>query len=206
MSPTCGRADAVRQLVDDQPILIGERRRHALAFDAGHLEAERDDQRGVDRRRGQRLEPGEQLFADPARDRRRDAPARQAAAGARSSDAGSGSDGIPAAAIVARERRPSARRRGCRSWCRCARFTGISCRRIGASPLPVDRSVGTRGEDRGATTVRPAGRPPLERSGDEDLTGSTSARQRRRMAAARPARAARASGGPTGPSGTGWEA
>ena len=70
MSPTCGCADAVGELVDDQPILIGERRRHALAFDAGHLEAERDDQRGVDRRRGQRLQPGEQLFADAAGRRR----------------------------------------------------------------------------------------------------------------------------------------
>ena len=69
MSPTCGVADAVGELVDDQPILIRERRRHALAFDARDLEAERDDQRGVDRGRGQRLQPGEQLFADAAGDR-----------------------------------------------------------------------------------------------------------------------------------------
>ena len=73
MSPTCGLADAIGELVDDQAILIGERRRHALAFDARDLEAERDDQRGVDRRRGQRLEPGDQLFADAARDARRSA-------------------------------------------------------------------------------------------------------------------------------------
>ena len=59
MSPRRGVADAVGELVDDQPVLIGERRRHALAFDARHLEAERDDERGVDGGRGQRLEPGD---------------------------------------------------------------------------------------------------------------------------------------------------
>ena len=52
------------QLVDDQPILILERRRHALALDARHLEAERDDEDGVDGRRHQRLHPGDELFLD----------------------------------------------------------------------------------------------------------------------------------------------
>ena len=64
-------ADPVGQLVDDQPILIRERRRHALAFDARDLEAERDDERRVDGSRGQRLEPGHQLFDDALDARRR---------------------------------------------------------------------------------------------------------------------------------------
>ncbi len=55
--------EAIGELVDDQPILIGQRRRHALAFDPRDLEAERDDQRGVDRGRGQRLDPGDELVA-----------------------------------------------------------------------------------------------------------------------------------------------
>ena len=63
MSPRRGSAEPVGELVDDQPILIGQRRRHALALDARHLEAERDDQRGVDGRRDQRLHPGDQLVA-----------------------------------------------------------------------------------------------------------------------------------------------
>ena len=42
-----------------------ERRRHALALDARDLESERDDERGVDGGRDQRLEPGDQFFADP---------------------------------------------------------------------------------------------------------------------------------------------
>jgi hypothetical protein len=41
-------ADPVGELVDDEAILILQRRRHAHALDAGHLEAERDDQRRVD--------------------------------------------------------------------------------------------------------------------------------------------------------------
>ena len=57
-------ADAVDELVDDQPILILERRRHALAFDARDLEPERDDEDGVDRRRHERLHPRHQLFLD----------------------------------------------------------------------------------------------------------------------------------------------
>ena len=64
MSPTLRLADPIRQLVDDQAILIRERRRHALAFDARDLEAERHDQRGVDRGRGQRLQPGDHFFDD----------------------------------------------------------------------------------------------------------------------------------------------
>ena len=39
-------------------------------FDARDLEAERHDQRRVDRRRRQRLQPGDDLFRDAARDRR----------------------------------------------------------------------------------------------------------------------------------------
>ena len=54
-------ADAISQLVHDQPILIGQRRRHALALDAGHLEAEGHDQGRVDRRREQRLHPRHEL-------------------------------------------------------------------------------------------------------------------------------------------------
>ena len=42
-------AELVDELVDDQPIVILERRRHAQAVDARDLEAERDDQRGVER-------------------------------------------------------------------------------------------------------------------------------------------------------------
>ena len=66
MSPIVRLADAVGELVDDQAILIRERRRHALAFDARDLEAERHDQRRVDGGRGQRLQPGDQLFGDAA--------------------------------------------------------------------------------------------------------------------------------------------
>ena len=54
-------APPIRQLVDDQPVLIRERRRHALAFDARDLKAERDDQRGVDGGRRQCLDPGDGL-------------------------------------------------------------------------------------------------------------------------------------------------
>ena len=53
----------VGQFVDDQPVLVGQRRRHALALDARDLEAEGHDERGVDRRREQRLHPGEHLVA-----------------------------------------------------------------------------------------------------------------------------------------------
>ena len=62
MSPRRGSPMRYDQLVDDQPILILERRRHALAFDARHLEPERDDEDGVDGRRDERLDPGDELF------------------------------------------------------------------------------------------------------------------------------------------------
>ena len=68
MSPRAGRRDAVDQLVDDQPVLVLERRRHAHALDARHLEAERHDQDRVDGRRGDRLDPGPDLLLD-ARER-----------------------------------------------------------------------------------------------------------------------------------------
>ena len=55
--------EAIGELVDDQPILIGQRRRHALALDPRHLEAERDDERGVDGGGGQRLDPRDELVA-----------------------------------------------------------------------------------------------------------------------------------------------
>ena len=55
-------ADAVRQLVDDEAVLVLERRRHALAFDSRDLEAERDDEDRVDRGRHERLHPGDELF------------------------------------------------------------------------------------------------------------------------------------------------
>ena len=41
-------ADLVHQLVDNEAIVIFERRRHALALDARHLESEGDDQGGID--------------------------------------------------------------------------------------------------------------------------------------------------------------
>ena len=56
-------ADAIGQLVHDQPVLILERGRHAHAFDARDLEPEGDDQRGIDRGRCQRLEPRDELVA-----------------------------------------------------------------------------------------------------------------------------------------------
>ncbi len=57
-------ADAVDQLVDDQPVLILQRRRHAEPLDTGDLESERHDENGVDRRREQRLDPGHQFLFD----------------------------------------------------------------------------------------------------------------------------------------------
>ena len=64
MSPGPRIAELVDELVDDQPIVIFERRRHAQAVDARDLEAERDDQRGVDRRGEQRLHAGGNFAAD----------------------------------------------------------------------------------------------------------------------------------------------
>jgi hypothetical protein len=58
-------AELVDQLVDDQAIVIFERRRHAQAVDARHLEAERHDQRRVDRGGHERLQSGEDLGAHP---------------------------------------------------------------------------------------------------------------------------------------------
>ena len=60
---------AVHQLVDDEPILVFERRGHALALNACHLDAEGDDQRGVDGGRDDGLDPGDGLFADSRRHR-----------------------------------------------------------------------------------------------------------------------------------------
>ena len=59
-----GLADAIDELVHDEPVLVFERRRHALALDARDLDAERDDEDGVDGGRGQRLHPGQQFFLD----------------------------------------------------------------------------------------------------------------------------------------------
>ena len=61
MSPRRGAPTSIGELVDDQAVLIGERGRHALAFDARHLESERDDERGVHGGREQRLEPRDEL-------------------------------------------------------------------------------------------------------------------------------------------------
>ena len=61
MSLAARSAQAIRELVDDQPILVGQRWGHALAFDARDLESERDDQCGVDGGGEERLEPGDQL-------------------------------------------------------------------------------------------------------------------------------------------------
>ena len=61
MSPR--RAYPVHEFVDDQSVLILERRRHAEPLDARNLKAERDDERRVDRGREQCLEPRQQLVA-----------------------------------------------------------------------------------------------------------------------------------------------
>ena len=71
MSPTLRVADAVGELVDDQAILVLQRRRHAHALDARDLEAERDDQRGVDGGRRERLQPGDELLAETVQPDRR---------------------------------------------------------------------------------------------------------------------------------------
>ena len=55
-------AELVDQLVDDQPIVILERRRHAQAVDARDLKAERDDERGVDGGREQRLDAAHEVL------------------------------------------------------------------------------------------------------------------------------------------------
>jgi hypothetical protein len=72
--------DAIYELVHDQPILVFERRRHALAFHARDLEAEGDDEHRVDGRRYQRLEPRHELVPDL---REPDAGARHAKVGCR---------------------------------------------------------------------------------------------------------------------------
>src|SRR5205085_7378572 len=54
--------DAVDRFVDDQPILILERRGHAQTFDASDLDAERHDQHRIDRGRDKRLHPRPQFF------------------------------------------------------------------------------------------------------------------------------------------------
>jgi len=40
----CRFSDAVRQTIDKQPILVGQRRRHAVALDAGQLHGEPHDE------------------------------------------------------------------------------------------------------------------------------------------------------------------
>ena len=84
-------AEPIGQLVDDQAVLVLQRRRHALALDARDLEAERDDQRGVDGGRGERLEPGDQLFAETVQPRRRSSSARLASGGGAAAMAAAGS-------------------------------------------------------------------------------------------------------------------
>ena len=54
--------ESIGRLVDDQTILVLERWLHTLALDPSHLDAEGDDERGVDRGRRKRLEPREQLL------------------------------------------------------------------------------------------------------------------------------------------------
>ena len=58
-----GFAELVHQLVDDQPVVVLERRRHAQAVDARHLDSKRDDQRGVNRSGQQRLDAGDDLVS-----------------------------------------------------------------------------------------------------------------------------------------------
>ena len=137
-------ADAVGELVDDQAILIGERRRHALAFDAGDLEAERDDQRGVDRGRGQRLQPGDELL------RRR----------------GSTPSDVPS--IASRRLRPDARtgavtrpRRPSAAADRGSARPAIGCRRrrdVGARPASRAASASARRRRPARGTARRLGR------------------------------------------------
>ena len=79
-------ADPVDQLVDDQPILILQRRRHALALDARDLKTERHDEHRVDGRRDQRLDPGDQLLLAPAPTGARAGEARSAIAATESRD------------------------------------------------------------------------------------------------------------------------
>jgi hypothetical protein len=55
-------ADPVDQLVDDEPVLVFECRRHALTFDTSNLKTERHDEDGIDGRRRQGLEPCDELF------------------------------------------------------------------------------------------------------------------------------------------------
>ena len=55
--------ELVDGLVDDEPILILQRRLHALAFDPRHLKPEGNDEGGVYRRRREGLQPGHQLLA-----------------------------------------------------------------------------------------------------------------------------------------------
>ncbi len=73
----------IRELVDDQTILIMQRRGHALAFDASHLEAERHDERRVDGRRRERLQPGDELVGETAGEGRRLRAGRAEVAGPR---------------------------------------------------------------------------------------------------------------------------
>ena len=142
--------EPVRQLVDDEPVLVLERRRHALALDARNLEAERDDERRVDGSRGERLEPREQALAEtrePLRPRvERQADGRRVdrpGAHLRRRSFGDGGERLRAGSgqlvRVAREREPRGLRwrvgvvrsrahsfRYSRSRLVCARLTGIS--------------------------------------------------------------------------------
>ena len=65
MSPGPRLADLVDQLVDDETIVILERRRHAQAVDTRDLEAERHDQHRVHDRDRQRLQARQNLAAHP---------------------------------------------------------------------------------------------------------------------------------------------
>ena len=59
-------ADAIRQLVHNQAVLIGQGGRHAQTLYPGDLEAEGHDERRVDRRGRERLQPGDNFLDDPA--------------------------------------------------------------------------------------------------------------------------------------------
>ena len=59
-----GIAEPIRELVDDQPILILQRRRHAHAFHTRDLKAECNDERRVNGRGRQRFQPCDKFFAE----------------------------------------------------------------------------------------------------------------------------------------------
>ena len=67
--------ELVQRLVDDQPVLVLQRRLHAAALDPGHLEPEGDDEGRVDRGGRKGLDPRHDLLAGARREGRALRPA-----------------------------------------------------------------------------------------------------------------------------------